>query len=77
MDLLARSFPDQVNEIGRLRSSDTVFAQICSDYESLMALLPRDANDPTYSDIIDSLHGLEGEIRHCLEAASTMPRGSL
>lgn len=70
MGLLARSFPDQLNEIGRLRSSDTVFAQICSDYESLLALLPRDANDPAYTDIIASLKGLEDEIRHCLDAAS-------
>ncbi|MFA3920341.1 hypothetical protein [Ruegeria hyattellae] len=74
MDLLARSFPDHLNEIGRLRSSDTVFAQICSDYESLTALLPRDASDPTYSDIVSSLHGLEEEIRQCIETAATRHR---
>ncbi|NOD95319.1 hypothetical protein GS636_21185 [Ruegeria sp. HKCCD4884] len=68
-------FPEQTNEIGRLRSSDTVFAQICADYESLTALLPCDASDPTYTDLTDSLRGLEDEIRLYLASKSNSSEG--
>ncbi|MEX0277013.1 hypothetical protein [Ruegeria sp. ANG-S4] len=73
MDTLLVLFPDQANEIGRLRSADTVFAQICADYESLTALMPCDAKDPTYSDLIESLRGLEDEIRLYLASRSQPP----
>ncbi len=75
MDTLSMLFPDRTNEIGRLRSADTVFAQICVDYESLAALLPCDASDPTYSDLIDSLRGLEDEIHLYLASRTKPPEG--
>lgn len=75
MDALSLLFPDRVNEIGLLRSADTVFAQICTDYESLTALLPCDVSDPTYLDLINSLRGLEDEIRHYLASGSKTSDG--
>ncbi len=75
MDTLSMLFPDRMNEIGRLRSVDTVFAQICADYENLNALLPCDTSDPTYSDLINSLRGLEDEIQLYLTSGSKPPEG--
>lgn len=67
MDVLDRSFPGQTGDIRRLRSSNLVFAEICRDYELLLSLLPRDADDPALPDIRDSLAGLEEEMRRYLE----------
>ncbi len=75
MACLSIHFPDQANDIRRLRSADTVFAQICADFESLAALLPCDASDPRNSDLIDSLRGLEDEIKTYLSSHSTPPEG--
>ncbi len=61
------SFGDYLEQIGRLRSGDPVFAEICQDYETLMELMPLDADDPTIKDVNESLAGLEQEIRSYLE----------
>jgi hypothetical protein len=66
MDALLRRFPQHIDAIRRLRSSDLVFAEICRDYETLIGLLPRDAGDPVSDDILESLAGLEQEIRSTL-----------
>ena len=67
MDPFRKSFPDHRAEIERLRSSDLVFEEICRDYEMLSGLLPRDVNDSAWSDITESLSGIEAEIRAYLK----------
>ncbi len=65
-DVFALSFADCRDHIHDLRARDSGFAAICRDYETLVALLPRDADDPSLIDIKDSLAGLDMEIRACL-----------
>ncbi len=66
MNSFKHSFGDHLEQICRLRSKDAVFAEICRDYETLMELMPLDADDPTIEDVNESLAGLEQEIRSYL-----------
>ncbi|SHK08154.1 hypothetical protein SAMN05444000_11866 [Shimia gijangensis] len=62
MNCFKHSFGDHLEQICRLRSKDSVFAEICRDYETLMELMPLDADDPALADVNESLVGLEQEI---------------
>ncbi len=66
MNSFKHNFGDHLDQICRLRSKDSAFAEICRDYETLMELMPLDADDPTSEDVNESLAGLEQEIRSYL-----------
>ncbi len=67
MNSFKHNFGDHLEQISRLRSQDSAFAEICRDYETLMELMPLDADDPMIEDVNESLAGLEQEIRSYLE----------
>lgn len=70
---LARLFERDLDRILRLYAVDEVFAEICRDYVSLSRL--RSADSPPLPEILNSLRGLEEEIRQRLEseAGNTSP----
>ena len=70
-EVLAVSFAEHLEQIRDLRARDDGFAAICRDYETLVALLPLDVTDPSLNDIMNSLAGLEAEIRTYLACLGT------
>ncbi len=68
--MMSATFPNQVREIERLRVQDETFAEICRDYETLLRLLPVDAETPDLDALQESLEALEGEILSYLERAT-------
>ncbi|SDL76774.1 hypothetical protein [Aliiruegeria lutimaris] len=70
---LARLFEKDLDRILRLYAEDEVFAEICRDYVSVARL--KSEGSPALPDILDSLRGLEEEIRQRLdaEAGNTSP----
>lgn len=77
MNCFKHAFCGQMDQIASLRSNSSVFAEICADYETLMGLLPLDADDPTIHDVNDSLADLEREIRTYLGPASDLQPAAL
>ncbi|MEM8570636.1 MAG: hypothetical protein AAGG56_06960 [Pseudomonadota bacterium] len=69
---LDEMFPGHRREIDALRQGDPSFDELCTDFEDLYSRIPMTARN--YSAAIESLHGLEREIRERLEPKTPNPK---
>ena len=72
---LRSAFAGKYDLLQQLRNENSTFAEICRDYESLLAEIERreneaDGGDRHLSDLEDSLAGLKAELEQMIDEVS-------